>query len=209
MYRAQQGVLAHVLGGWSVSGTYFLASGQPYTPVPGSVSCSSGGGSCDSAQIDGNPYDGRYNNAFVGADGALRPFLGSNSAPVSTVGIFAGDICATDTADGALCGNLAITPTALISLNGVNNGLIGTKAGPPDAMGNPTVVPDPNNPAKVVTNQDVRFIANTATANAVFGTPFSNVGRNTLRDARSNISNLSYCKPVNIPQYCRTVCTIT
>jgi hypothetical protein len=94
-------------------------------------------------------------------------------------------------------------------LNGVNNGLIGTKAGPPDAMGNPTVVPDPNNPAKVVTNKDVRFIANTATANAVFGTPFGNVGRNTLRDARSNIVNLSLFKTVKVRENFKVVWHMT
>ena len=196
-FRAQHSVIGHILGGWAVSGTYFMASGQPYTPIQ--------------FALNGASY---YDNAFVSAfygtvDQALRPFQGSLSAPVTSVGIFAADVCAADTADGALCGNLAITPTTLISLNGVNNGLIGTKAGPPDAMGNPTVVPDPNNPAKVVTNKDVRFIANTPTANTQFKTPFGNVARNSLRDARTNIGNFSLFKTVNVKENFKVVWHMT
>ncbi|HVS87130.1 MAG TPA: TonB-dependent receptor [Candidatus Acidoferrum sp.] len=188
IYRSQQGVLGHILGGWTVSGTYFLASGQPYTPVQGALNCGSGGGSCDdSRHIDGNPYDGLFNNAFVGSDGALRPFLGSNSAPVSSVGIFAGDACGIfGTGVEPIC-NSAIA-NSLISLNGINQ-----------AANLATYVP------AVITNKDVRFIANTATANTVFGTPFGNVGRNTLGDARSNITSIAIFKTVKVKENFKVV----
>jgi hypothetical protein len=190
MFRAQHGLVGHVLGGWAVSGSYFITSGQPYTPFQFALN---GGGP-------------NYDNAFVGAfygtvDQALRPFLGSLSAPVNSVGIYAGDVCAADTADGALCGNPAITSTTLVSFNAFNNGFIGTKVDP--TTGN--TVPDPQNPAKVVTNKDVRFIANTPTANTVFKSPFGNVGRNTLRDYWTNIGNFALFKTINVKENLKVV----
>jgi hypothetical protein len=190
MFRAQHGLVGHVLGGWTVSGTYFITSGQPYTPIQFALN----GGGPD------------YDNAFVGAfyqtiDQALRPFAASASAPVTAVGIFAGDACATDHF-GNLCGNSAITPTTLISLNGVNNGLIGTM---PDPVVAKQIDPDPSHPATIVTNKDVRFIANTPTANAVFNSPFGNVGRNTLRDYWTNIGNFALFKTINVKENFKVV----
>src|SRR6266851_4296881 len=100
-FRAEHGVIGHILGGWAISGTYFMASGQTFTPIQ--------------FALNGASY---YDNAFVSAfygtvDQALRPFQGSLSAPMTSVGIFAGDACATDI-NGNLCGNAAITPTTLI-----------------------------------------------------------------------------------------------
>ena len=202
--RSQHGVLGHILGGWSASAVYFLTSGQPYTPAQGALNCGSGGGSCSSTDANGNasPYDFNFNNSFVGADGALRPFLGSNSAPVGSVGIFAADGCLVVNSGpntGSLCGNPAITPTTLVSLNGTNTGLTGTLVDPTDPTGN-TILADPTHPATVVTNKDVHFIANTFTANQVFGTPFGNVARNTLRDARTNIVNFSFFKTFKVKE---------
>jgi hypothetical protein len=65
-------------------------------------------------------------------------------------------------------------------------------------MGN--AIPDPMHPASVVLQNQVHFIANTATAAAVFGTPFGNVGRNTLRDYHTNLLNLSLFKITNISE---------
>jgi len=168
LYRSQQGLLGHILGGWGVSGTYFLTSGQPYTPIQ--------------FALNGASY---YDNAFVAAfygtiDQALRPFLGNPSAPVTSVGIFAGDVC------GTSCGG-TITPTTLLSLNDLNT------------TGNLTVV----------TNKDVRFIANTPTANAQFNTPFGNVARNSVRDARTNIGNFSLFKTVNVKENFKVVWHMT
>ncbi|OLB37250.1 MAG: hypothetical protein AUH11_09180 [Acidobacteria bacterium 13_2_20CM_57_17] len=190
LYRSQQGLLGHILGGWGVSGTYFLTSGQPYTPIQFALNGAS-------------YYDNPFVAAFYGTiDQALRPFLGSPSAPITQVGIFAGDVCATVTSGpntGSLCGNPAITPTTLVSLNGTNNGLIGTLVDPTDPTGN-TILADPANPAKVVTNKDVRFIANTPTANSVFNTPFGNVARNYARDAWTNIGNVQFFKTIKVKE---------
>ena len=172
-FRAQHGWIGHALGGWAVSGIYTLSSGQPYTPVQGAINCNSGGGSCGGIPPAQNPYDPGFNNAFVGSDGALRPFLGSPSAPVSQVGIYAGDAC------NAFAVGCALTATQLLSLNAINQG---------DTVGTP------------VTSGAVRFIANGAVANQVFGTPFGNAGRNILRDFHVNTANIAIFKSTNITE---------
>ena len=189
-FRAQHGVIGHILGGWAISGTYFMASGQPYTPIQFALNGAS-------------YYDNAFASAFYGTvDQALRPFLGSLSAPVTSVGMFAGDACAVDINDN-LCGNPAITPTTLVSFNGINNGLTGTMTNPANPTGPP--LPDPANPATVVTNKDVRFIANTPTANTQFNTPFGNVARNSVRDARTNIGSFGVFKTVNVKENVKVV----
>jgi Carboxypeptidase regulatory-like domain len=163
MFRAQHGIIGHILGGWAVAGSYYISSGQPYTPVQFALN----GGGPD------------YDNAFVGAfygtvDQALRPFAANPAAPVNQVGIYAGDILGCDNVATAC--PTGITPTTLISLNQFNI----------------------DGSAKPVTSKDVRFIANTATANTVFNSPFGNVGRNTLRDSWTNIGNFTLFKSVTI-----------
>jgi hypothetical protein len=164
-FRSQQGIVGHILGGWGISGTYFITSGQPYTPVQFAV---------NSGVVGQQPY---YDNGFVNAfystvDQALRPYLANPSAPLTQVGIYAADAC---NAFGVGCTQ---TATTLLSLNAIN------------ASGAETVV----------TTKDVRFIANTPTANTVFNSPFGNVGRNTLRDAWSNIANLQFFKTVKVKE---------
>jgi carboxypeptidase family protein len=193
-YRSKAGFLGRALGGWKVSAVYSLSSGQPYTAAQNSLNCATGGGACGGIPKAANPYDPQFNAAFAGPDGALRPFLGSLLAPVQSVGIFANDVCAADI-NGNLCGDSAITPTTLVSLNQFNNGFTGTTK---DALGN--TVPDPQHPASVVAVNQVHFIANTATAAKVFGTPFGNVGRNTLRNYHTNLLNLSVFKTTNISE---------
>src|SRR5258707_6338192 len=46
----------------------------------------------------------------------------------------------------------------------------------------------------------LRFIANTPTANTVFGTPFGNVARNAARDAWSNIGNFQFFKTIKVKE---------
>ena len=195
LFRSQHSVIGHIFGGWAVSATYTLASGQPYTAIQSNLNCGSGGGSCDPGG-PGNPYDGPFNNAFVGSDGALRPFFGSASAPVNTVGIYAADACSnfgiTPGGTDPICVLGAASPQTLVSLNGLNQ-----------APNISTYIPQP------VTNKDVRFIANTATANVVFGTPFGNVGRNTLRDAKTNIANFSLFKTVKVKEQFKVVWHMT
>ena len=193
-YRHQSGLLGHALGGWRVSAVYSLSSGQPFTAAQSGLNCDSGGGACGGIPDAENPYDPDFNAAFSGPDGSLRPFLGSSAAPVQSVGIFANDVCAVDV-DGNLCGSSTITPTTLISLNKFNSGFTGTMI---DAAGN--TVPDPAHAPSVVLKNQVRFIANTRTADQIFGSPFGNVGRNTLRTAKTNVLNLSIFKVTNISE---------
>ncbi|HVP41938.1 MAG TPA: TonB-dependent receptor [Terriglobales bacterium] len=149
--RSQQGVVGHILGGWAVSGTYQLASGQPYTPVQ--------------IALNGNDFtDLAFLGAFnvAGAEN-LRPFVGNPAAPVTAVGAFAGDVGAT---------GVGITPNTLIDFSAFN--------------GSGTVTP--------VTQDQVRFIVNGGIADSVFGTPFGNAGRNSLRTSKLNVANLSLYK---------------
>jgi len=187
-FKNRGGLVGQVLAGWRAAAVYTLSSGQPYTAVQFSLSCNAGGDICASSSSDTNPYDPAFNAEYALPDGSLRPFLGSNNAPVQSVGIFAKDICATDSA-GILCGNSTISPTTLISLNQFNQGFTGTTL---DSSGR--VISDSTHPAEVVTKDQVRFIANTKTAVAFFGSPFGNVGRNTLRDGHINLLNFSAFK---------------
>ena len=172
-FHDQHGFRGHLLGGWAVSAVYTLSSGQPYTPVQGALNCLSGGGACGGIPGDQNPYDAGFNNGFVGSDGALRPFLGSPTAPIGSVGIYAADACSIY---GVGC---SMAATQLLSLNALNQG---------DTAGTP------------VTPGQVHFIANTATANQVFGTPFGNAGRNILRDYHTNLVNVAIFKNTNISE---------
>jgi Carboxypeptidase regulatory-like domain len=173
-FRQQHGWLGRTLGGWAVSAVYTLSSGQPYTPSQVELNCLSGGGACSTPPSSTNPYDSNFFSAFTGLpDGALRPFIGSLGAPADSVGIYAADAC---NAFGVGC---SYASTQLLSLNAINKG---------DTVGTP------------VSNGAVRFIANTPTADSVFGTPFGNAGRNTLRDFHTNTVNLAIFKTVNISE---------
>lgn len=185
LFKNRSGILHHTLGGWAVAGTYFISSGQPFTPVQGALSCFSGGLPCSGAGVN-NPYDPAFNGSFVGADGALRPFIGSNSAPANTVGIFAGDACSIFAFTGSepVC---LLPATALISLNSLN-----PNTATPVALAGYT-------PA-VVTSSAVRFIANTPGAVTAFGTPFGNAGRNILRDYWTNLGNFTLFKTVKVKE---------
>lgn len=181
-FRSQHGLVGHILGGWVVAGNYFITSGQPYTASQQFANCVSGlqtpsnptalNNSACSPNGPANPYDGAYNGAFVGNDGALRPFLGSNSAPVNAVGIYAADACPNY---GVGCGD---TPNTLLSLNAIN------------ASGSDTPV----------STKQVRFITNGVEADSIFGTPFGNVGRNTLRDYWTNTGNFALFKNFKIKE---------
>jgi Carboxypeptidase regulatory-like domain len=197
LFKHRGGVVGQLLGGWRAAVVYTLSSGQPYTAVQFSLSCNAGGDICAPSPSDTNPYDPAFDAEYALPDGSLRPFLGSTSAPVQSVGIFAKDICASDSS-GILCGNSAISPTTLISLNQFNNGFTGTKL---DSSGR--VISDSTHPAQVVAKDQVRFIANTQTAVVFFGSPFGNVGRNTLRDGHINLLNFSAFKVTKLSESLR------
>jgi hypothetical protein len=83
-YRTQRGILGHILGGWSVSGTYIVQSGQPFTPVE------------FFSAYDVSPYDisdQSFLGAFNSGSDTARPFLSNPHAPASSVGVFAADAC--------------------------------------------------------------------------------------------------------------------
>ncbi len=179
-FKEQHGLTGHILGGWTVSANYIVASGQRYTPVQGSALAA--------FTANGDYYDLGYVLNFAGADTA-HPFLGNLSAPSTAVGIFAGDACnlfaatAADLANFPVC-NGTVAPTTLLSLNEIN------KTG--DGL-------DPTLPLPAtIANKQVRFIINASTAQSIFGTPFGNAPRNPVQDAITNIGNFSIYKNVKL-----------
>ncbi len=128
------------------------------------------------SQYETNYYSGGVANdtafdlANIGIPETSRPFVGSLSAPQTQVGIYAADACAVF---GAACGDPA---AELISLNSLNAAS--------------SVVP--------VAKSAVRFIANGAEADAIFGTPFGNAGRNSVRDQWTNVGNFELFKNVRL-----------
>lgn len=168
LYRAQHGLIGHALGGWSVGAAYQLVSGQGYTPSQAALNVLSGGDVFDTA-FDTGGFSG--NNLIL--DETSRPFVGSASAPVSQVGIFGGDACSI----AGVCkysdsGNPPIPANQLLDFNVVN-----TTGGAFMA----------NN----VTKNQVRFIVNGKEADTIFGTPFGNTARNSVRDFHTNIANIT------------------
>jgi outer membrane receptor protein involved in Fe transport len=67
--KGQSGLRGHVLGGWSINGTYRYTSGQPWTVVQ-----AAGQGLCDASNFTGGGID------------TCRPILNSLSAPFTSVG---------------------------------------------------------------------------------------------------------------------------
>jgi hypothetical protein len=198
-FREQHGLLGHILGGWQISADYIWASGQPYTVqqlADARISDASlSNGNCPSGTPNpcftipafGNFYDNNFVAAFVGGVDSARAFIGSNSAPQNTVGIFAGDYCmaflgavpaAGQTRTPAICNTNNMSPTTLLSLNALQN---------PSGS---TIVP--------ITSNAVRFIVNSRFAQQVFGTPFGNSPRNALTDAPSNLANATLIKGIKM-----------
>jgi len=114
--------------------------------------------------------DTSFNNAFIGTYDNVRPFYGNRSAPANTVGAYAGDVCNFQ-GDPVSCG---MAPTQLVDWAAVNS----------------TGAVNP------VSKDQVRYILNGPTADAVFGTPWGNVGRNQVQDAITNTTNLEISKTV-------------
>lgn len=164
-FKEQRGFMGHLLGGWGFSGDYIWSSGQPYTPLQVAFA---------NLTEAGNFFDNAFLLADNGGAGVARPFLGSASAPVNTVGIFAGDACNIFGPASPACG---FSANQLISLNALN-------ATTPSGV--------------AVNNNQVRFIANTGMAESFFGTPFGNAGRNSLRDAPANVANFTFVKKIKL-----------
>jgi hypothetical protein len=211
-FKEQHGLIGHVLGGWSISADYIYGTGQPYTPAQAQFeagtttnTCTDAAGNPFAPTCIGNYYDAGFVNAFLAAD-AARSFFGSRSAPENSVGIYAADACeayfrtgspshplvpGANAAFPGMC-NTSITPAnALLSLNSLNAG--GSfLTGPGTTAGSTPVT---------VTKDQVRFIVNGQMSQAVFGTPFGNVPRNTLRDAPQNVVNASIFKNIKLGEH--------
>ena len=164
--RSQHGVVGHVLGGWVVSGNYIIASGEPYTPSQTELNVLTGGVA----------NDVQFDLANPGTLETSRPFVGNLGAPVQSVGIYAGDQCAYSTALGGTSPACNLPANTLISFNAAN--------------ANPTSTP------VTVSKSQVRFIANGAEADSIFGTPFGNAGRNSAREYWTNTGNFSLYKNI-------------
>ncbi|HEY6305492.1 MAG TPA: TonB-dependent receptor [Candidatus Angelobacter sp.] len=125
----------------------------------------------------GDYYDTGYIGAFIGVDTA-HPFLGSLSAPATAVGAFCGDELSTAACTAAFG---ATGVNQLISLNQLQS--------------------QSNSMLVSVTKNQVRYIINGGTAQAIFGTPFGNSPRNPASDAMSNIANLSIYKNFKLGEH--------
>jgi hypothetical protein len=185
-FKEQHGWVGHVLGGWELSAAYVYGSGQPYTPIQGLL------GSLSFAGAGGNYFDSAFSNAFVGDP--ARMFLGSASAPTTSVGIFAGDARTLGLISAAQL--TALGPTTLLSMNAFNSPQPCDARGFIRGTGTPTC-PVVSVPTPVTTN-DVHFIMNGRTAQGVFGTPFGNTARNLLTDAPSNRLDASIYKNIKL-----------
>lgn len=178
-FKSQKGLAGHILGGWTISADYVLASGQPFTPIQNN-------GEALSQSPFGNVYDAGYVNAFVGTDTA-RPFMGSASAPATAIGAFAHDACSATSfgCSSTIATALAALPAnQLVSINALNF------TDPTTGVLTQSIVP--------VTNNQVRFIMNTGTAQSIFGTPFGNMPRNPLTDAKANLLNTTIYKNIKL-----------
>ena len=197
-FKEQHGFMGHLLGGWALSGSYVLESGQRYTPTQAfsatfsNTACTNAsfgvgpGLPCGASGAPGDYYDVAFWGNFFGAEPA-RPFLGSPSAPATAVGIFASDACNLFEggpiigAGSTLC---SAAPNQLLSLNAINQ--------------TPSTAADFN--AVNVTNTNVRYIINGSEAQKVFGTPFGNTPRGVAQDTISNIANFAILKRVKLTE---------
>ncbi|HEX3155633.1 MAG TPA: carboxypeptidase regulatory-like domain-containing protein [Candidatus Angelobacter sp.] len=188
MFKEQHGLVGHILGGWGISGNYVLASGQPYTASQFAFNQIGALRQCGtSGAANCNFFDSTFFNGFIGVE-TDRPFVGNINAPVTSVGIFCGDILRSgptgpDPTGSLACGALGFSRTDLLSLNALNT---------TSATANPFVKVSPN---------DVRYIANTGIAEQVFGTPFGNAPRNGESDAITNIANASLYKKFKLGEH--------
>jgi hypothetical protein len=177
--KAQHGVLGHIVGGWGVGATYIWQSGQPYTPTQFAYAFGTGG-CCN---------DALFNGTFIGVDDTVRPFYGSRSAPAASVGTYLGDACSwfgtfdpvtNNPIPGSVCDPAVGPTTELIDFSAANS------------SGGLNVVP--------TSNQKVRYILNGGVAQSIFGTPWGNVGRNQVRDAITNSTNIQVTKNVKVSE---------
>lgn len=176
-YKSQQGLMGHLLGGWSLNSTYRYTSGQPYTPAQFSGSNSS--------------CQGSWEGAFFSSVTTCRPIELDPGAALDTAGIFC---------DGS-------PDQCLQSLGGVVPQGFGTLVSLYDPClfsfdagldGIPGTADDGG--CAVTPISTAHWLLNDDTASTIFGTPFAGVSRNTLRGDTIQAVNLSVFKTTNITE---------
>jgi hypothetical protein len=177
-FKGQHGIVGHAFGGWSVSGTYLLQSGQTYTPVEFFSAYAL------------SPYD-VSDQAFLGAfssgSDTARPFLSNPHAPANAIGVYAADACPLF-GNPVVCGvapNPLPAPNALYDYTALN------------ASGGATANP--------VSASQEHYILNAFEAQTINGTPFGNAGRNSLRDYKTNTGNFQIAKTSNWGERARII----
>jgi outer membrane receptor protein involved in Fe transport len=154
-YKEQKGFLGHLLGGYQLNGNYVYNSPRPFTPSQVLSVSFLGVGSTYSTT--------------TGTD-AIRPFIGSSSAPFGTVAISQVDAYRIGFIDHVTDIN------GFISFNSLNT--------------TGDVVP--------VTRNQVRFILNGPGAARIFGNPFGDNVRNYGQSIPINQLNLGFFKTTKI-----------
>jgi outer membrane receptor protein involved in Fe transport len=102
-FKEGNGFIGRALGGWQFNGTYFLASGQRFTPTQ----------IFNSLFINSGYEDVAFSRGFLGGIDNFRPFVGNIDAPRDAVGI--------SQIDAALAfGVDVINPNGFYSLNELN-----------------------------------------------------------------------------------------
>jgi hypothetical protein len=99
-FKAQHGLVGHVLGGWQLNAVHVYNSGRPYSP----------------AQNDNAGILGLNGSNYLSGGESLRPFISNPAAPQTTVGI--------SQIDAFLFGytNNITDLNGFLSLNNLNNG---------------------------------------------------------------------------------------
>jgi outer membrane receptor protein involved in Fe transport len=119
--KGQSGLRGHLLGGWSINGTYRYTSGQPWTVVQ-----AAGQGLCDASNFTGGGLD------------TCRPILGTSSAPFDSVGFYCdGSLFACPTSAASTAGYSAGT---LVTIND-SRACINTGGGPGQCGVTPVTAP--------------------------------------------------------------------
>jgi hypothetical protein len=108
VFRSQQGIMGHAFGGWSISGSYLLQSGQTFSPTELIYDFSAFG--LNQYNVSDQALLGGFNSGYD----TTRPFVSNVHAPATAIGIYAADAC---NIFGAAC---SAAPTALYDFTAMN-----------------------------------------------------------------------------------------
>ena len=178
-YKAQRGLLGHVLGGWQVNTTYRYTSGQPYTTIQRYVSGIPGPTPNSPPIVDSSLCD--PTGLFGGNYDACRPILSSPGVPYN----------ATTTATGGNYVGMYCGAGECPSAGGMYpSGTLVSFTDPCLSGGAATCTPI----------SSAHWIQNDSNAATVLGTPFGGVGRNTLRGQNISTANLAFFKDIKVSE---------